>query len=134
METLLLDRLRHPPSGLVQLYQPLLHISDLDEPAVEAAIHKRSLTTPAERIAMLDSAVGKETALTFEVLNDLFVCILDVDALVSFNCGQELAISINRDWSSARLNDASTDTRLVIILTESRGTMNHSSTSVLGDE
>ena len=51
-----------PVGGLVQLDEPLLDLSNLDEPTVEATIDKRSLRTPAERIAMLNSAIGKEAA------------------------------------------------------------------------
>jgi len=59
MESLFLDKSRHPSSGFVQLDETLLDVSHLDEPAVKSTIDERGLTTPAEGIAMSDCTVGE---------------------------------------------------------------------------
>jgi len=62
VESLLLDALRNPSSGLVVSNEILLDVSDLNEPAVETTIDQRFLGSPAEWITMVNSSLGNETA------------------------------------------------------------------------
>ena len=133
METSLLDESGHPASCLVKFDQAILNVSDLDEPAVEATIDKGSLTAPAEGIAMLDSSIGKEFAHILQVLDNRLVRILDVNAFVSRNRWRELSISVDGDGCTAWLNDTSGDTRCVIVLTETGGTVHDTCTGIFGD-
>ncbi len=109
-------------------------MSDLDEPAIESTVDERGLTTPAERITMLDCAVGKKTALCLQVLDDGLVGILDVDALVRLDHRQEFTILIDRNGSLARLNNAICNASSIIVFTKTGSTVNDTCTSVFGDE
>lgn len=71
VETLFLDSSRHPFSVFVFLNEFFLHISDFDEPAVESTINKRSLTSPAEGITMLDSSLIQKTATGLQIFHNL---------------------------------------------------------------
>ena len=83
MEALFLDERRNPASCLVQFNQALLDICYFNEPAIKASVNKRCLTTPAEGITMLNSTVSEKSTLSFQVLDDCLISILDVDALIS---------------------------------------------------
>jgi len=134
MEALFLDERGYPLGCGVVLDDILFNISDLDEPAVEATVHKRSLTAPAEGVAMVDSTLGKNFALVLQVLNDLFISIFDVLASVFADDRQELAILVDRHRSRAWFNQALLDTSSVIILTKTRSAVDDTSTGVFGDE
>jgi len=71
VETLFLDNSRHPFSFFVFLNEFVLNISDFDEPAVESTINKRSLTSPAEGITMLDSSLVQKTATGLQIFHNL---------------------------------------------------------------
>ena len=80
MEALLLDKGWNPAGRLVELNKPLLDLSDFDEPAVEATIDKRCLTSPAEGIAMDNGTASKESPGCLQIGNYHLVSILDVHA------------------------------------------------------
>ena len=104
MESLLLDEGWNPAGGLVELDEAILDICHFDEPAVKAAVHKWCLTTPAVGITMLDGTVGEELSSSFQIGNHHLVSVLDVNAGVRFNDGQELSILIDRNRGLAWLN------------------------------
>jgi len=133
VEPLFLDESWNPLGGLVQFTESLLDICDLDEPTVEATVNERGLRSPAERITMLDGASGEKFAHSLDVLDDSLVGVLDVDTVVSLNDWKEFSILVDGHWSLAGLDDASSDTRSVIVLSEAGSTMDDTSTAVLGD-
>ena len=134
MEALLLDERWNPASRLVELNKPFLDLSHFDEPAVEAAVDERCLTTPAEGIAMVHSAVGKESSSCLQIGNDHFVSILDINASIWLHDWQEFSVLVNGHGSLARLDNATIYASGIIILTEPRGAVNNTGTSVLRDK
>ena len=134
MEALLLDERWNPASRLVELNEPLLELSHFDEPAVETAVDERCLTTPAEGIAMVHSAVGKESSSRLQISNDHLVSILDINSGIWLHDWQELSVLVDGHGSLSRLDNATIYASSIIILTEPRRTVNNASTSVLRDE
>jgi hypothetical protein len=63
---------------MVILDKVLFKISDFNEPGRNSLVDKRSLTSPTERIAVLNDIFLDESAILFEVLHDDFICSLDV--------------------------------------------------------
>ena len=134
MEALLLDERWNPASRLVELNESFLDLSHFDEPAVEASVDERCLTAPAEGIAMVHSAVGKESSSRLQIGNDHLVSILDINAGVWFHDWQELSVLVDGHGSLARLDNATIYASSIIILTEPGSAVNNASTSVLRDE
>ena len=130
MESLLLHKLRDPFGCLVLLDELLLDLSNFNEPAIESTIDQWSLTSPAERVAMLHCSSTQETTLVLQVLLDLLVSFLDVDALIVGHLREELAILIDRNWGFASLDQALLDARRIIILTEARSHVDDASTGI----
>lgn len=82
---------------------------------------------------MSNCAIGEKTTSSLQVLNNSLVCFFDVDTLVWFDDGGELSVLIDRHGGLARLDDSSSDTCCVIILSEAGSAVDYSSTGVLGD-
>ena len=80
---------------------------------------------------MLLAAVGEESSGFFEVLNNLFVCIFDIDAFVGSNWLREPSVLIDGHRGFSWLNEfALLSDRLEVILTETWSAVYDSSTGV----
>lgn len=82
MESFLLHEGGNPCSLGVLFDELLLNVGDLDEPTVEASIDQRCLGSPAEGVAMLDSAAREKSARSFDICSDDFVGVLNVLTLI----------------------------------------------------
>ena len=80
---------------------------------------------------MFLTAIGEKSSGFFEVLNNLFVCIFDIDAFIGANLLRELSVLINGHRGFSRLDEfALLSDRLEVILTETWCAVYDSSTGV----
>ena len=133
-ETTLTDILGNPVYGVIILNKVVTHLGHLDEPSVASIVNKRSVTSPAMRIIVLELGCGEELALLLKILNDHRISFLNKETCIG--CfPRHLALAVNE------LNEGKTvsSTNLVIVLTECGGDMNdtctvgHSNVVVCGD-
>jgi len=67
-ETSLTDGSGDPVDGLIITYQIILHSGHLDEPGLSCIVDQRSITSPAERIIMLELRCIEQLALCVQIL------------------------------------------------------------------
>lgn len=134
MEFTVLDVFRDPNSLLIILDKIFLKVSHSDEPGRDGLVDKRSIASPTERIIMAAYILLNEPSSFLEVFHDNFVCCLDVDSLIGRHLLSESTVFIKRNWGIIRGNNFLGETQFVIVLSESRGTMNNTSTIAISNK
>ena len=123
-ETAFLDVFRNPGHPGVGLEHFLLDAVDAYEPGGDRLVDQRGVVAPAVRVVVFDRAAMNKLAFVLQTLDDVFVGVLDIDALVIGNLFCEFALFIKRaDFGNAvRLSGDR------VVFTESRGDMDDACT------
>ena len=130
MESFVLNEFWDPLCFLVINDELFLDVCNSDEPCVESSIDKRRLRSPAEGVTMDDCSRAKQSILFLEVGLNQIVSVLNEDSLVVGHLISEFTVLVNGADSLAGLDKALLHARGVIVLSEARGAVDHTCTSV----
>jgi hypothetical protein len=107
---------------------------NLHEPGWHSPVDQRGIGPPAERIAVSNLAINKDTAIALKKLDDALVSSLDILAHKVPDLSCETALRINRVGGKTSLgNDTVVHSDLVILLTKGRRLVNNTNT-ILGSD
>ena len=108
--------------------QIFFDVSDSNEPGRNSFVNKRCLTSPAERIVVLNNSLFHQSSILFEVSDDDFVCCFDVESFVGGHFLRENTVFVKRHGRTVGRNDLLFNAEFVIVLTEPRGTVHNACT------
>ena len=99
--------LRHPVGLVVVLHQLLAERLHLHEPGGDRAVDERRVGAPAEGVGVMVDALAREPTRRAQLLDDLLVGRLDVEAGLAVDLSQ--ASSFSMDESSFSIEESSFD-------------------------
>jgi hypothetical protein len=135
VESLFLGESRNPVSLLVVFQKVILDGLDLDEPRVDGFVDQRLFRSPAERITMVNLGFVNQQSLFLQVLEDTSFgsVVLDVLSDEISNGFSEETAGVNRARRAIGLNDVVLQADLVIVSTESGGSVDNTGTGIISD-
>ncbi len=135
VESLFLGESGDPVGLLVVCQKVFLGGLDLDEPRVDGFVDQRLFGSPAEGITMVNLGFVNQQVLFLQVLEDSSFGSVVLDVLsdeISDGFSEETG-GINRAGRAVGLDDFMLQADLVIVSTESRGSVNDTSTGIISD-
>ena len=112
----------HPVHRFVRGDELIFYRGGFDEPTRSRVIYKRSVTSPAERITMLEKYVFEQFSAFFKIFDDEFIRVFDEHSLIRLYRVHESATVVYHlnEWQIVL------SSHVRVVLAERRGDMNYS--------